>query len=118
MGWVHSGWNAISSLLSYGAEDAGREPPGLEAARGAMLGALADGGRAGHYLHLQTRVRFAKDALALWYLRSEVSMALSRARGEGWAAGEMDRITRCFDGLVPAPLWRSARPGPRRAVRV
>jgi len=76
---------------------------GIEDIRQAMLDALGKEGCA-HYPHIERRVLFAPDLQGLWYLRTDVMVAISSLRGELVADQRIRQITTMFDGLLPPGL--------------
>ena len=62
-------------------------------------------------LDLERRLQMATDIQTLWYARSELMQVVSHRLGEAAAKNHLDRITRMFDGLVPASI--SCRPRQR-----
>lgn len=54
--------------------------------------------------HISRRVRFAADLEALWYLRQDVLVALSRIEGEVAAQQRMHRINRLFKRGLPQTM--------------
>ena len=62
-------------------------------------------------LDLERRLQMATDIQTLWYARSELMQVVSHRLGEAAAKDHLDRITRMFDGLVPASI--SCRPRQR-----
>jgi len=107
--------NSLHSLL-------GRDAPAstawvrdnrLEEVRRAMLFHMVGIG-GGEAARITMRVRYAIDAEALWYLRSDMRGALAMARGAEVADETMREIAPLFQGLLPralggdAPPWRRA----------
>ena len=72
-----------------------------EAIREAMLALLPALDR---HAKLSRRLRHASDALALWYLRSELMEVLAVLHGEVAAASSLSRITREFKEVLPEGL--------------
>jgi hypothetical protein len=58
---------------------------------------------------LAQRIRYAGNTQQLWHLRGELMQALALQRGEGWAAGELGRITQLFDQGLPRGLASCVR---------
>jgi len=82
---------------------------GTEDIREAMLLLLSEaGGR--EFANVTRRVRYANDIQALWYLRGDLLAALAGAQGEQVARQKVQRVTRMFQGLLPASL--NSRPSP------
>lgn len=99
------GWPAPESR---DAEDA----YSIEDIRQAMLEALGKEGCA-NYPHIERRVLFAPDLQGLWYLRSDVMVAISSLRGELVASQRIRQITAMFDGLLPPGMLAARRRGSR-----
>lgn len=74
----------------------------IEAIRQAMLDTLADIPPHHQLAKVHSRVRFAPDIQALWYLRGDLMTLLAEARGEAHATEHLARITVQFRGLLPA----------------
>jgi len=87
LGWPASGQDAQDAF-------------DIEDIRQAMLDALGKEGCA-NYPHIERRVLFAPDLQGLWYLRSDVMVAISSLRGEQVASQRIRQITAMFDGLLP-----------------
>ncbi len=77
--------------------------------RQAMLDILGDPG-VRRFTTVTRRVRYANDVQALWYLRGDLMACLSDMHGEAVARERIARLTRMFQGLLPAGL--SSRPSP------
>lgn len=74
----------------------------IETIRKAMLDNLADIPPNIRLTKVHSRVRFAPDIQALWYLRGDIMTLLAEARGEAHATERLTRITVLFQGLLPA----------------
>jgi hypothetical protein len=74
----------------------------IEAIRQAMLDNLADVGPHRQLDKVHSRVRFAPDIQALWYLRGDIMTLLAESRGEAHATERLTHITTLFHGLLPA----------------
>jgi hypothetical protein len=108
MQWIHSSLNSISGWLQAAEAPPLHADPGqTEAVRQAMLACLGEAG-VDRYLRLGVRIRFCRDALELWHLRSELMEALSGMHGEQQARRELQSVSRQFQGLVPAGMWNSS----------
>ena len=66
-------------------------------------------------MSLAQRIRYAGNTQQLWHLRGDLMQALALQRGEGWAAGELGRITQLFDQGLPRGLASCVRAHPPRA---
>lgn len=75
----------------------------IEDIRQRMLDSLDETGGS-QMSELERRVLFAPDAESLWYLRSELLMALSARHGERVARYLIDEISAPFEGLLPRGL--------------
>lgn len=100
--------SSMQGLLGFSAADDSRTTFRIEDIRQAMLDSLGDEGCAS-YPHIERRVLFAPDLQGLWYLRSDVMVAISSLRGEGVASQRIRQITRMFEGLLPKGMV--SRPG-------
>lgn len=74
----------------------------IESIRQAMLDALADIPPHPRLAKVHSRVRFAPDIQALWYLRGDLMTLLAEAHGEAHATKSLALITMQFRGLLPA----------------
>jgi hypothetical protein len=83
----------------------------IENVRQMMLDELGEFG-ASHFPKIVRRVRYAIDAQALWFVRSEVITVLGAMHGETIAREKISRISQKFKGLVPKGLI--SRPGSLR----
>jgi hypothetical protein len=61
---------------------------------------------------LETKVFYARDIEALWFLRTNLLARLEISLGEGRAQAEFDAITRMFEGYLPAGYFTQSR-GPQ-----
>lgn len=75
----------------------------IEHIRQLMLDELGEFGQL-HFPNVVRRVRYAIDAQALWYVRSEVMTVLSALHGESIAREKIHHISHQFKGLVPKGL--------------
>lgn len=100
MGWMASGFSIISSRLGLAASRAGVEPGRIESVRRGMLAALGER-CACDEPRLAHRLLVAHDLESLWYLRSDLLLALARLHGEAQARRLMDVVTEQFRGLMP-----------------
>lgn len=93
--------SSLFSLLGYlVTADEVPQPLRLEDVRLAMLAALGEAD-CEHHAQVARKLRFASDALALWYSRSDLMAALARTHGETCARQEMERLSALFQGLLP-----------------
>ncbi|MEO5660058.1 MAG: hypothetical protein ABIQ90_09695 [Polaromonas sp.] len=92
----------LALLGSSGATSALREER-IEQIRVLMLEELGDYGEA-HFPKIVRHVRYALDAQALWYVRSEVMTVLGAMHGELIAKQKIKRISQQFKGLLPKGL--------------
>jgi hypothetical protein len=106
--------SSMQGLLGWpaAADEDSRSAYGIEDIRHAMLEALGKEGCA-NYPHIERRVLFAPDLQGLWYLRSDVMVAISSLRGELVASQRIRQITAMFDGLLP-PGMLARRSSARR----
>ena len=75
----------------------------VENIRQLMLDELGEFGN-NHFPNIVRRVRYAIDAQALWFVRSEVMTVLGAMYGETIALEKISRISQKFKGLVPKGL--------------
>ena len=86
----------------------------LESIRQIMLDTVdhADTGKsAAQKARLHVRILSARDAQALWYLRSDLMQLLSTESGEVEAGNVLVGISALFEGLIPVGFY--ARPAQR-----
>jgi hypothetical protein len=84
--------------------------PQLEHIRERMLQCMASFLEAGALRPaVWSKVQYADDIQALWYLRSDVMQLLSGHCGETLAASELAALTELFRGHLPAAQFASAR---------
>jgi hypothetical protein len=100
--------SSMQGLLGLSVPDEGRSAFRIEDIRQAMLDTLGDDGCA-NYPHIERRVLFAPDLQGLWYLRTDIMVAISSLRGEVVASQRVRQITSMFDGLLPKGMM--TRPG-------
>ena len=74
----------------------------VEAIRKAMLDHLDDLDTNQRLARVQSRIEYAPDIQALWYLRGDVMVILAEAVGESAAAERLADISDKFRGLLPA----------------
>jgi hypothetical protein len=65
-------------------------------------------------VHVGRRIRFAPDAIGLWYLRGDLLALLASRHGEARAWEELEPITSMFEDLLPRGL--RSRPSPLRSL--
>lgn len=104
-------FNLRSSLLSLlgPADTPTAAPAQVDHVRQAMSEALGPDGQA-RFVVLATRIRCARDVMALWHLRADLMAALAALRGEAAARAQLAKVTAAFDGLLPPGLL-PRRPG-------
>lgn len=81
----------------------------IEQIRQLMLEELGEFGHI-HYPNIVRHVRYAIDAQALWFVRSEVMTVLGALYGETIAREKIDHISRQFKGLLPKGLSSRSSP--------
>lgn len=74
----------------------------VEAVRKAMLDPLDDLDTSQRLARVMSRIEYAPDIQALWYLRGDVMAVLAEAHGESAATGRLSEISGKFHGLLPA----------------
>jgi hemerythrin-like metal-binding protein len=72
----------------------------LESVRLTMLLAIDEYCDSPEYF-LDDRINFAKDLDSLWYLRTDLSNAIARNKGESCASETLAKITKLFKGYQP-----------------
>ncbi len=92
--------SSMQGLLGFPAQDESRVTFRIEDIRQAMLDSLGEEGCAS-YPHVERRVLFAPDLQGLWYLRSDIMVAISSLQGESVANQRIRQITGMFEGLLP-----------------
>jgi hypothetical protein len=103
--------SSMQGLLGFAPPEDGRGTFRIEDIRQAMLDSLGEDGCA-NYPHIERRVLFAPDLQGLWYLRSDIMVAVSSLRGEVTASQRIRQITGMFEGLLPQGMV--SRPGALR----
>jgi hypothetical protein len=103
--------SSMQGLLGLSLPEEGRTAFRIEDIRQAMLDSLGDEGCAS-YPHIERRVLFAPDLQGLWYLRSDIMVAISSLQGEVVASQRIRQITGMFEGLLPRGMV--TRPGATR----
>ena len=101
--------NSFFSILGANSSTSSQEQR-LDDVRDAMLEALGSEGKQLYHV-LFARISFAQSIESLWYLRSDLMVALSALRGEGVAGTELQRISHMFKGGDLSPGLQS-RPSP------
>lgn len=101
--------SSMQGFLGFASDDEARTAIGIEDIRQAMLDALGEDG-CYHYPQIERRVLFAPDIQGLWYLRSDLMIAISNLQGESSARQKVRQITNMFDGLLPKGMI--SRPAP------
>jgi hypothetical protein len=86
---------------------------GVEDIRDAML-ALAGNLEDKRFAHVGRRIRYAADAVGLWYLRADLMAMLASRDGEVQAREQVRAITEMFEHLLPQGL--KSRPSPLAAL--
>jgi hypothetical protein len=71
--------------------------------RQGMLELLGDGAELTHDALVQ-RIRHAREAEALWYVRHDLLVALAEVHGEAAARQSIASLNALFSGLLPASL--------------
>jgi hypothetical protein len=85
----------------------------LEEVRQTMLRHMA-GLEGGEAVRITMRLRYAIDAEALWYLRTDLRSALAAAHGASLADEALQQITPLFHGLLPHALGGNGGQAARR----
>lgn len=100
--------SSMQGLLGRPVVEDNRATVRIEDIRQAMLDSLGDEGCTS-YPQIERRVLFAPDLQGLWYLRTDIMVAISSLQGEGVANQKIRLITRMFEGLLPKGMI--TRPG-------
>lgn len=103
--------SSMQSLLWGAPDEQVRAAAHTESIRQHMLDSLGHDGCAA-FAHIERRILFAPDLQSLWYLRSDLMVALSSLNGEFIARQCLKDITDMFEGLLPRGMY--SRPAPRR----
>jgi len=103
--------SSMHGLLGLSVPNDGHSAFRIEDIRQAMLDSLGDEGCV-NYPHIERRVLFAPDLQGLWYLRTDIMVAISSLQGEMIASQRIRQITRMFEGLLPHGMV--ARPSAAR----
>ncbi len=110
MRWTPSNiFHSVNHLLSGKSHRlSGDAVDRVEAIRLEMLDCLGVPGRIA-YPSLERKLRFAKDAQDLWYLRAEVMGALASIKGERIAQQIVAEFSGKFSGLIPSGFAARAK---------
>ena len=100
--------SSMQGLLGLSATDDSQVAVRIEDIRQVMLDSLGDEGCLS-FPHIERRVLFAPDLQGLWYLRSDIMVAISSMQGESEANTKIRQITCMFEGLLPKGMV--SRPG-------
>ena len=101
MRWFkHGGLTALYERLSGSTPDPERMAYRVEDIRVAMLDMLGEQGEHSHP-QVARRIRYAGDALALWYARADLMAALAGLHGEQLARTRMVSLSVLFEGTLP-----------------
>jgi hypothetical protein len=104
MRWLNSHLrSSLFALLGSAAALPAFREERVEHIRQLMLDELGGFGN-NHFPQIVRRVRYAIDAQALWFVRSEVVTVLDAMYGETIALEKISRISQKFKGLVPKGL--------------
>jgi hypothetical protein len=95
--------SSMQGMLGFSQADESRSAFCIEDIRQAMLDSLGEEGCA-NYPHIERRVLFAPDLQGLWYLRSDIMVAISSLKGEMVASQRIRQITGMFEGLLPTGM--------------
>jgi hypothetical protein len=113
MRWFKPNLKSIHALFGFG-----HPPPadttvldlGIEDIRAAMLALIDEAGGGEQHPHVERRVRYAIDVLALWYLRGDLMGLLATHYGEAGARERLDPVSDMFRAMLPQGL--RSRPSP------
>lgn len=106
MRWMSTSFivSSMQGLLGVYSSDGQRTLCRIEDIRQAMVDSLGDEGCTS-FPQIERRVLFAEDLHGLWYLRSDVMVAISSLQGEGVALQKIRKITSMFEGLLPKGMF-------------
>jgi hypothetical protein len=117
MRWFKSSLrNSLFALFASGQPPASPDSVpevGVEDIRDAML-SLAGNLEDKRFAHVCRRIRYAIDAVGLWYLRADLMAMLASREGEVQAREKIREITEMFEHLLPRGL--KSRPSPLAAL--
>lgn len=100
--------SSMQGLLGLASADDSQTAFRIEDIRQVMLDSLGDEGCLS-FPQVERRVLFATDLQGLWYLRSDIMVAISSLQGESVANTKVRQITCMFEGLLPKGMV--SRPG-------
>ncbi len=104
MRWLNSQLkSSLLALLGSTAITSSLREGRIEHIRQLMLDELGEFGDV-NFPKIVLRVRYAIDAQALWFVRSEVMAVLGMMHGETIAREKINRISEKFKGLLPKGL--------------
>jgi hypothetical protein len=95
--------SSLLALLGCSANTSASREDRIEHIRKLMLDALGEVGEA-HFPKVVRRVRYSRDAEALWFIRSEMMTVLGAMYGETIALEKIKHISEKFKGLLPKGL--------------
>ena len=105
MGWLNDQIrNSLLAMLGSMVITTTLKEERIEKARQIMLAELDLLGETHRHAALVRRIRYATDAHALWFLRSELMVLLISQLGENLAAEKLAGINLHFKGLLPKAL--------------
>jgi hypothetical protein len=93
--------SSLMALLGDSAPELGTKAR-VEAIRQEMLHHLVGLEANQRVAKARTRIQYAADVQALWYLRGDVMTVLAEALGESAASERLTDISEKFHGLLPA----------------
>jgi hypothetical protein len=100
--------SSMQGLLGVSSTDEPRTLFRIEDIRQAMLDSIGEDARTS-FPQIERRILFAEDLQGLWYLRSDIMVAISSLQGESVAIQRIRQITNMFEGLLPKGMF--SRPG-------
>lgn len=112
MRWFKPNLKSIHALFGFGhppTEETTLMDLGIEDIRAAML-ALVEEVEAKEHPHVERRIRYAIDVLALWYLRGDLMALLATRYGEAGARERLEPVSDMFRAMLPQGL--RSRPSP------
>lgn len=117
MRWFKPNLKSIHALFGFGhpaVSDTTVLDLGIEDIRSAMLALVEEAG-VGEHPHVERRIRYAIDVLALWYLRGDLMAVLAGRYGEAGARERLDPVSDMFRAMLPQGL--RSRPSPLGAAK-
>jgi hypothetical protein len=113
MRWFKPNLKSIHALFGFGhppAQESTVLDLGIEDIREAMLALIDEVDPSRQHAHVERRIRYAIDVLALWYLRGDLMALLASRYGEAGAREMLEPVSDMFQAMLPQGL--RSRPSP------